>query len=350
MKQFFHFTALALVAALIHACGSSTDATQQATATPTAVTVMTASAGSLTDPIRVSGRLGSSSEATLAFKIGGVVDQIAVRPGETFREGQLLAKLKLAEIDNLVKQAEAGAEKARRDLARAEKLYRDSVATLSQFQDAQSGYEAAAAALEVARFNQRYASIIAPFDGRLLSQFAEEGELVELGQRILSVGSASSGWIVRIGLVDRDRVRLKVGDTAEIRFDAMPEQTFTGVIAELAGAPDQMTGTYRCEVRVTTPSNQFVSGLVADLSLRPAAATNGIPLPLTALVAANGNRAELFLVHPETKNATRRSVTISLAGEADVLVTSGLTPGEQVIVDGAAYLVEGAAITITSGR
>lgn len=340
------FSLLLLVVGLTSmSCGGGSEATQASSKQPTAVRIERAVSGTSGESVSVSGRLASASEATLSFKIGGVIDRITARPGQLIRKGELLASLKLAEIDNLVSQARSGFEKAERDLRRAEKLYADSVASLTQLQDARTGYETALAALEVARFNQQYASITAPFDGRLLGQFAEEGELVEIGQRIVSVGSNTSGWIARIGLVDRDRVRLAIGDSAVIRLDALPDRQFHGVITELAGAPDQTTGTYRCEVRIVDPSASFVSGLVANLSIATRFAGSGIRLPLAALVAANGNRADLFIADAALQTAHRRAVTFSLTGDEQAMITSGLAAGEQVVVEGAAYLVDGGPIS-----
>ena len=68
-----------------------------------------------------------------------MISRIAVDAGATVAAGQLLAALDPREIDAAVTRAESAAEKAERDLARARRLYTDSVFTLSQFQDAETG-------------------------------------------------------------------------------------------------------------------------------------------------------------------------------------------------------------------
>ncbi len=62
--------------------------------------------------------------------------------GVSVKGGKVLAELDLAEIKAQVNQAHIGLEKAKRDLLRAENLYRDSVATLEQYQNAESAFEA----------------------------------------------------------------------------------------------------------------------------------------------------------------------------------------------------------------
>ena len=78
-------------------------------------------------PITASGVLGSETEVTFSFKIGGIIDQLRVEKGEIVRKGQVLALLDLAEINAQVVQAQNGFDKAVRDLQRVENLHRDTV-------------------------------------------------------------------------------------------------------------------------------------------------------------------------------------------------------------------------------
>ena len=119
--------------------------------------------------------------------------------------GQLLARLNLTEIDAQVGQARNAFEKAERDFKRVSNLYRDSAATLEQFQNAQTGFQLAEQALQIAGFNQRYSSIYATESGRVLRKLMNEGELVGPGQPVYVINSTRPGdWVIRIGVADRD--------------------------------------------------------------------------------------------------------------------------------------------------
>src|SRR5262249_21623492 len=187
---------------------------------------------------------------TLSFKIGGVVARVLVDEGKAVRAGDTLAALDLREIDAGVTRARSAAEKADRDLARARRLYADSVATLEQTQNAQTGLDVARAELETATFNRRYAVIVAPASGVILRRTAEPGELVQSGTPTLTLGSSAGGIVMRAGLADRDAVRIALGDRAVVRFGALPGRTFEGHVTEIAAAADALTGTYRTEITV----------------------------------------------------------------------------------------------------
>src|SRR5439155_1392393 len=185
-----------------------------------AVRVAPVSVDRLAPPVTATGTLGPKEEVTLSFKVGGVVSRIFVDEGGVVQAGDTLAELDLSEIDAAVVRARSAAEKAERDLTRARRLYADSVATLEQAQNAQTGRDVAHAELETTLFNRRYAVIVAPASGLILRRSAEPGELVQAGRAILTLGSHARGVVVRAGLADREVVRIRRGDRAVVRFDA----------------------------------------------------------------------------------------------------------------------------------
>src|SRR5262249_56130022 len=80
-------------------------------------------------PIIATGTLVPKDQAALSFKVGGVIAQIAVDPGDEVKAGQVLATLDLREVDAGLAKAKSHAEQAERDLSRAKRLYADSVVT-----------------------------------------------------------------------------------------------------------------------------------------------------------------------------------------------------------------------------
>jgi len=299
----------------------------------------------VTRPVTAAGTLGPKEEVPLSFKVGGVIAKLRVDEGQSVRAGDTLALLDLSEIDAAVVRARSAADKAERDLTRAQRLYGDSVATLEQAQNAATGLDVARAELETATFNRRYAIIVAPASGVILKRSAEPGELVQAGIPILKLGSHARGVVVRAGLADRDVVRVRLGDRAMVRFDAFPDGTFEGTVTELAGASDPMTGTYDVEVAVPSAS-RLASGLVGRVEIRPAATHPVALIPIESLLEADGSHATVFAVSADGRRAERRAVTIAFLTGDRVAVTSGLEGVTTVVTDGAAYLDDGSTLRI----
>ncbi|WP_185263942.1 efflux RND transporter periplasmic adaptor subunit, partial [Elizabethkingia anophelis] len=106
--------------------------------------------------IEATGVFTTDDETVLSFKNGGVISKITVKEGDAVRKGQLLASVLSSEVDAKAGQAKLAVEKARRDFERASKLYRDSVATLEQMQNAKTALDVAQQDLKSVSFNQQY--------------------------------------------------------------------------------------------------------------------------------------------------------------------------------------------------
>jgi RND family efflux transporter MFP subunit len=328
---------------LLAGCGNGADSAATASAAPVRVAMVeTASAA---ETLRAIGVVAPADEVRLAFKTGGMIRAIHVEQGVRVRRGQLLATLVDDEVAAAVSQAQAIADKAARDLERGKALLTDEVATREQVEDLETARSVSAATLRSALFNARHARIEAPADGVVLRRLAEPDELVAAGQPVLVVGNTNGGWIVRAALSDRDVVRVRAAMTAEATLDAFPGRQFTATVTEIAAAADPQTGTYELKLSVDPQGESFVQGLVAKVVIADQDAA-GVPVvPVTALLEADGRAALVFVV-AEDGHAKRVPVqTGRLLGERIEIVT-GLSPGDRVVTEGAAWLDDNDAVRV----
>ncbi|MDY6947663.1 MAG: efflux RND transporter periplasmic adaptor subunit [Pseudomonadota bacterium] len=337
---------LLLSATLLGLAGCNSTADDQQPAELARVRVATAVTGPAAPSIRTNGLLVNEDEIRLAFKVGGVIRRLSVTEGEQVRKGQKLAEIEQAEIDAQVEQAAQAHEKARRDLERGERLYTDKVISLEQLQDLRTQLAVNEAALNSTKFNRSYAAIVAPHDGTVLRRLAEERELVQAGDPILVLGAKDKGFVVRTGLADREIVQVKLGDSAQIRLDALPGQTFRGEVTEVSGASDVGSGMFGIEVSLDPVDVPLKSGLVAKLTITPASAKAGerVYVPISAIVEGSGRTARVFVL--DQKHARRREVAVAFIEGETVALASGLQAGEQVVTDGAQYLEDGEEVTL----
>jgi RND family efflux transporter MFP subunit len=337
-----------ILAVLLAACGRAAavpgaDTAPADAAVPVRLAPVTADGAAL--PVTGTGVVAAREEVPLAFKTGGVIADVRVREGDAVRAGQTLATLDLREIDALVSKSRSAAAKAARDHARAEALYRDSVATLAQVQDAATALEVARADLQAAEVNRRYAVVTAPAAGTVLRRHAEPGQTVGPGAPVLQVGSATSGMVVKVGLPDRDAVRVRLGDAALVRTDAWPDRELAGTVRQVAGAASPQTGTYEVQVALAAPAG-LRSGMVARVRLAPRDAARAVTVPVEALVEADGDRATVFALDASGTRARRLPIEIAELRGARVAVRRGLDGVTRVVTGGAAYLDEGTRVRV----
>ncbi len=345
MRRILVTLALPFVLALALESCTRSSAADRSVAAPVAVRVAPATVQRVALPLTASGTLGPKEEVALSFKIGGVIARVLVDAGQTVAAGQELAALDLGEIDPGVARARSAAEKAERDLARMRRLYADSVASLQQVEDAQTGRDIAQAELQSVTFNRRHAVIVAPSAGVILERRAEPGEQVQAGATILTLGSRARGQVLRAGLADRDVVRIQRGDSAVVRFSALPGREFAGTVSEIAAAADPVTGTYRVEVALPGAAG-LASGLVGSVEIRPAAARALVVVPIESVLEADGASATVYALSADGRHAEKRPVTLAFVAGDQVAVAGGLDGVRSVIVDGAAYLRDGRAVEV----
>jgi multidrug efflux system membrane fusion protein len=297
-------------------------------------------------PINTSGVLVSDNEIRLSFKVGGIVNRIAVHEGQQVAEGQILAALNLSEIEAQVALARSAYDKAARDLRRVENLYRDSVATLEQKQNARTGADVAASNLKIAEFNLAHAVIKAPVQGIILKTHVEPNELVAAGQPIFFFGTTDKQWRVKVGITERDIVKLQLHDSAVVSFDAYPGVQFPAKIVELAGAADPFTGTFETEIQLEPSEYKLISGFIARVRIYSNRKEKYAVIPVDALLEADGMDGTIFYIPDKSDTAKKQSVKLGPILGTEVAITSGLTGIREVISVGTAYLYDGALVEV----
>lgn len=340
---------VAMAALLLAACNKP--APIAATPTVTPVTLVEVSYDSVVQPVTATGTYGPRDEVPLAFKIGGVVARVLVDEGATVKRGQTLAVLDLREIDAMVSKARVGAEKAERDKGRLERLHADSVATLSQLQDATSAADAAKSDLASALVNREYATIVAPANGIVLRRLITAGTTTGPGVPVLTLASNERGQVVRVGLPDKDALRMRQGDKASAQFDALPGKTFRGRVTLLGRSADARTGTYVAEVSLDD-AGDLPAGLVGRVTLSPRAAAPAALVPIDALVEADADSAIIYTASSgNIPTAERHRVRILFVSGDRVAVQTDASREAlaRVVTRGAQYLTDDAQLKVVSG-
>ncbi|MBN8578828.1 MAG: efflux RND transporter periplasmic adaptor subunit [Cytophagales bacterium] len=340
------FTVISLLVVL-QACRAPQPEETSSPRTQIPVQVITATSYLLQPEIKAAGQFTTDDETLLSFKVGGVIDKIFVKEGDAIRAGQLLATLHLTEINAQVTQAELAFEKATRDFNRAQNLYKDSVATLEQFQNARTAWEVASQQLQSARFNRSYSEIRAIRSGNVLRKFVQEGQVITSGSPVLQTnGAGSQHWILKVGVADREWAIIEPGDKATITADALPGKIWKGVVSKKSAAVDAYNGALQVEITVVEQEQQLAAGLVGTATLRAARNQQVWKLPYEALLDGNANAGYVFIA--QDGKAVKTPVAVIGIEKNSVLISGGLADGQQVIVSGSAYLKDGSELTIIS--
>jgi len=310
----------------------------------TAVRLADVQAGPVARPIRGTGVVRLKSEADLSFKVGGVIAALYAEEGAQVRKGQVLASLDPTEVDAALRQAKEGTTKADRDLLRVSRLAATGALPPANLDDAETAAAQSHAALTAAQFNAQRSQIIAPDDGRIDRRLAESGEIAAAGRPIFHLSGRSRGAVVKIGLTDRDVLRIKEGDHAHVVCDAQPDAPLEGTVSQIATVASPSSGTFDVEIRLVAPPPRMLSGLTAKVTI-PHDENAVAVVPVSALTLGKGDSASVFTV--TDGHAKQVDVKVAfLTGDHAALSVAALPPGSRVVSSGVAELADGARVRI----
>jgi RND family efflux transporter MFP subunit len=327
--------------------GAETEPEANSTEEVIAVTLTEAKSVSRPITIKTTGLLKAGDNTRYAFKIGGIVEAVYVDEDETIRKGQLLAKLRMTEIDAQVAQAELGQQKAQRDLYRVAGLYQDSIATLESYQNVQTQFELTQKALEQVKFNQQYASIYASSSGQVAAKLVNPGEVVGPGSPVLLTNDATprSGYVLECSVNDRQWAQINKGDACKIELDAYPAQPIEGRVSSKSIQADPVSGAFRIEIALSGVSGPLAAGMYGKVNIATRRSHTAVSIPYQALVQANGNKGYVYTTK-EGNKVEKVAVEIDRILANEVLLATGLDAGQKVVLGNSAFLSPASTIKI----
>lgn len=310
------------------------------------VRVVSLSKSTSSGSITASGKLSTDDETTLGFKTAGVVNAVFVKEGDQVKKGQLLATLDLTEVNAQASLARHNYEKAQRDFQRITNLYRDSVATLEQLQNTQTGLSIAKEQLDAANFNRIFSEIHAPSNGFVLRKFVNAGQVVSSGAPILMTNGAVKGkWVLKIGVSDKQWSSISVKDKATVKMDAFPDRIFSATVSHKSETSDPQTGTFTIELEVKNEDARLATGMFGAVEIQSHEALSSWSVPYEAVLDANGNEGFVFITN-DHKTAIKQPVIIESFNGKNIRISHGLEDAKALIIAGSAYLSDHSPIQI----
>ncbi len=291
----------------------------------------------VTDLAVLSADLAPAHRGVLAAEVPGVVERMPVDVGDRVARGTLIAAIDTRTLEQRVAEAEALAHQADVQAQRAEALIEKHSITQSQYVDAVTGREVAAARLASARLDLGKSQLRAPWAGEIAAKRAEVGDYVVPGQPVVELVDSAT-LTVRAMAPAADVPHLRVGAPVTIHVDALPGETFGGRVVRLGAELDPKTRSLAVEAELPNGDRRLKPGLLARMEVPRRQLEGALLVPLEALIDLGEQRA-LFVV--SGGRAERRIVTLGPVIGERVVIASGLAPGERVIVEGEQRVADG---------
>jgi RND family efflux transporter MFP subunit len=334
----------ALSFAALSACGAQESKKAAPAEEIFPVQTITVQTGNMVRTLNVVGTVRYRRETPLGFTTSGKVATVRFNEGDFVKRGALLAALDATNVGADLSVAEAERARAQSEFARIAELYKEGWVTKARYEAAETAAKAGSARVSQARFATGTSQLYAPSSGTILARNVEPGQVVSAGMAAIILGQADQGYVFRVPVVDRDASQLRAGMAAEISFDAIAGGPVTATISEIEGQANAATGAFSVVFRL--PANaKLRAGQIGTASIQlPAANDGAMQIPAGALFGVRAGEGLVYVLDPKTNRVETRNVMIERVMDEFVIISSGLKPGDTIIVSGGEKLRTGAKV------
>jgi len=351
--------------------------------------------GDLAKSVVATGRIEPIAKVEIKSKANGIVKELLVDVGARVKVGQVLVELDRDNLAARLREARAalggaqasltaaGAEHeknkveaegpdvpfARRNVERADRLFKDALLSQQQVEDARSlldqavnrqlaaktqlgvalarvaqaraAVAAAQAALDRAEEEYNNATIRSPIDGMVLARPVEIGSPVS---SILNLG-ANGTLVMVLGDISRVYVRgnvdeadigaVRMGQAARIKVETFRDKPFEGKITQISpmGTDKDNVVSFEVKVSIDNSAGELLANMTANAEIILEQYRNTLIVPEAAVIYDNKRNASVDVVAPGSKTGKeRRPIKVGVSNGTKTQVLSGLTEGQKVVL------------------
>ena len=330
---------------------------------PAVVAVQEVSARTVPVEFEYPAQIAGSREVEVRARVSGILLKRNFAEGAAVRAGQSLFNLDAAPFEAAAARAEAdvSAAEARfsaasRNAKRVKPLVEARAVSQKDLDEAVSAEEVAAADVKAtrarlaeARLNLAYTKVESPISGITSRALKSEGSLIPGPEVLLTTVTQVDPIYVNFGISESEQERLRRETAAgrltlpkdnrfdvTVRFEDGTTFSRAGKLAFSDVRVSSATGTSDARAEIPNPDGRLRPGQFVRVVLRGAERPNAIAVPQRAVMESPQGKM-VYILSPDNK-AMPRPVTVGDWTGTDWIITSGLNPGDKVIVDGLAKI------------
>ena len=249
-------------------------------------------------------------------------------------------------LDEIIRESEsarANLEQNRASFRSAQKSFELSRkgSRIEEIANADAQLKEALGNLAAVQVQQDDTLIRAPFSGVVTQKYATQGAFVTPTTSASDATSATSTAIVAIAnglevlaeVPEVDIGSLKLGQSVEVRADALPDQVFQGRVRLVApeAVVKQNVTSFQVRIDLTSGQDKLLSGMNVDLTFLGDRLNNTLVVPTVAIVTKDGQTG--VLIPDSTNKPEFRPITIGTAVGDQTQILDGLASGDRVFID-----------------
>lgn len=328
----------------------------------TPVSIVRATMSPVYDEIPLSGSILARRVSRISAKLEGFVAELMVDDGYEVKAGEpllmldnVMAKIELSRSRAQVSEAQARLKEAERQRDEATELVKKKHIPATSYEATLSEVDISAAILqglraELARQEETLSrhTIYAPFDGVIASKLVEVGQWVDTGTALLELVEVD---VLRVDVPVPQHYFAAVtpGTEVKVRFDALPEQVFSGKVTMKIPVGDESARTFPVRIEMQNKERVIAPGMSARVRFLLNRREQALVLPRDAIVKKSDGTELVWVVNDKDGVLQAMSIKVQSGKPFErmvELVKGELSAGERVIVRGNEILRPGQAVHV----
>jgi len=258
--------------------------------------------GDLQVTVTATGTLNAVTTVQVGTQVSGIINKIFVDFNSVVKQGQVIAMLDTTYLAQAVDDATASFQRneiqvnqAKREFDRTKQLFDQKVMAqadydlaLTTYETAKANTRSALAALNRSRINLRYATIVAPISGVVVSRAVDVGQTVASSfntPTLFTIANDLTKMQVQASVDEADIGKIEVGQSVVFTVDAYDDQTFNGTVRQVRLLPviTQNVVNYTVIVDVPNPDLKLLPGMTASITVMIKELKDILKIPTSAL-------------------------------------------------------------------
>jgi membrane fusion protein (multidrug efflux system) len=295
----------------------------------------------LESTVEAVGNVLADASAMLRAEVPGQIVERHFEEGQHIKKGEPLFSIQAAILQAELNEAKANLEQSEAAYARAQELVKSQLVSATEFDTARANYNVSVARLRSAESRLSKTIIRAPFDGFVGLRRINIGDYATIGQELVNVVKLDP-LRVDFSVPEILLARIQPGQTIEVTVGAFSGESFEGVVTAIDPQIDVTGHSMAVRARLPNADLRLRPGLFAQVAVSLATNPNAVLVPEEAIWPI-GNDKIIYVISDGVAN--QRVVTLGDRKPGLVEITSGLEPGEEIVVAGQMKLFPGAAVT-----
>ncbi|MCZ6559374.1 MAG: efflux RND transporter periplasmic adaptor subunit [Gammaproteobacteria bacterium] len=288
--------------------------------------------------------LEADGEAEVVAKVGGEIVELLVEEGDIVTAGQVLARLDGDRLRLETRQAQANLSKLEQEHKRNTDLRDRGLISADAFENIRYEMDSLRAAYNMTRLELSYTEIKAPIDGIVADRYVKLGNTISADEPVFHVIDMDP-LVGYLHVPEREFRKLKSGQPTMISVDAMPDESFSGVVARISPTVSPETGTFKVTVEVAASDGKLKPGMFGRFNIVYDKREQAMLVPRSAIIIGDLDTV-VYVV--EDGVAHRRQITTGYTSDDNIEILEGLTGDEDIVVVGQSGLKDGTKISIVS--